>query len=144
VSAPGGVRPLPLLCGLAGEFYAHCRGGELRFQRCSGCRAWRHVPRERCARCGAWEWEWERSSGRGAVFTWTVVRRPMHPAFAADAPYAPCVIELEEGVRLVSQVVDCPPGELRRGMPVEVVFEDAVPGVTLPKFRRAHGAGRPA
>jgi len=61
----------------------------------------------------------------------------MHPDFAEEVPYAPAIIEMEEGVRLVSWVVDCPPEEIRTGMPVEVLFEAVTPEVTLPKFRRA-------
>ncbi|MBW2241417.1 MAG: OB-fold domain-containing protein [Deltaproteobacteria bacterium] len=129
-------KPLPLLEGLAGEFYGYCKNGELRFQRCRDCRSWRHVPREMCAGCGSWEWEWERSSGRGRVFTWTVVVRALHPAFQEACPYAPVVIEMEEGVRILSQVTDCPPDQLEIDMAVEVVFEDANEDVTLPKFRR--------
>lgn len=138
------AKPVPLLRHLSGEFYAHCRSHELRFQRCTQCRSWRHVPRQTCAQCGAWDWEWDRSSGHGTVFTWTVVRRPMHPAFASAAPYAPCVIEMEEGVRVVSEVVDCAPADLRKGLAVEVVFDDVTPELTLPKFRRASGGGRPS
>ena len=73
--------PLPTLAGLAGEFYGWCKKHELRFQRCTACGTWRHVPRELCAACGSPEWEWARSSGRGTVFTWTVAARAMHPAF---------------------------------------------------------------
>jgi hypothetical protein len=58
-----------------------------------------------------------------------------HPGFASEVPYAVVVIELEEGARLVSNLVDCHPGEIRAGMPVEVVFDDVTPEVTLPKFR---------
>ena len=133
----GTPKPLPALEGLAGEFYRWCKQNELRFQRCVACSAWRHVPREICAECGSWDWEWTRSSGRGSVFTWTVVARALHPAFRDDVPLAPTVIELEEGVRLLSQVVDCPPAELEIGMPVEVVFDAVTEDVTLPKFRRA-------
>jgi len=129
--------PLPALEGLAGEFYAHCGRGELRFQRCRDCGAWRHVPREMCAGCGSWRWEWARSSGRGRVFSWTVVVRALHPAFRDACPYAPAVIEMDEGVRIVSQVTDCPPERLAIDLPVEVVFEAAAGGVTLPKFRCA-------
>jgi uncharacterized OB-fold protein len=128
--------PLPALQGTAGEFYEWCRKGELRFQRCDACATWRHVPREICARCGSGMWSWQPSSGRGRVFTWTVAARAMHPAFVADAPYAAVVVEMEEGVRLVSQMVDCPPDALAIDMPVEVVFVAATPEVTLPKFRR--------
>ena len=60
----------------------------------------------------------------------------MHPDFADDVPYAPAVIELDDGVRMVSWVVDCPPDELCAGMRVEVVFDAVTREVTLPKFRR--------
>ena len=63
----------------------------------------------------------------------------MIPAFAGDAPYAPVVVELEEGVRMVSWIVDCDPDDIEMGMPVEVVFDDVTTEVTLPKFRRAAG-----
>jgi uncharacterized protein len=129
-------KPLPELDGHSGDFYRFCRQGELRFQRCKSCSAWRHVPREMCAECGSFDWEWARSSGRGRLFTWTVVTRALHPAFADSVPYAPAVIELEEGVRLLSQVLDCPPAELEVGMPVEVVFRPVTSEVTLPMFRR--------
>ena len=131
--------PLPRMEELAKEFYDWCGRGELRFQRCESCGTWRHVPRELCAACGSWEWEWARSGGRGEVYTWTVVARAMHPAFTDAVPYAPAVIELEEGVRLVSEVTDCPPEELKVGMQVEVCFEEATPEITLPRFRRTRG-----
>ncbi len=129
-------KPLPALHGLAGEFYGWCRRHELRIQRCAGCGTWRHVPRELCAGCGSWAWTWERASGRGRVFTWTVAERPMHPAFAGDVPYAIVVVELEEGVRIVSRVDGCAPADLAMGMAVEVAFDDVADEVTLPVFRR--------
>ena len=136
------TKPLPVLQGLAGEFYGFCKNGELRFQRCAGCKRWRHVPREMCARCGSFEWEWAASSGRGKVFTWTVATRPMHPSFKDACPYAPVVVEMEEGVRLLSEIVDCPPDQLEIGMPVEVTFEAVTDEVTLPKFKRVARRGR--
>lgn len=129
-------KPLPELTGLNGEFYNFCHAGELRFQRCADCGAWRHVPREICAECGSWEWNWERSKGSGEVFTWTVVNRPLHPAFAESAPYAPVVVEMEEGVRVLSEVIDVAPEELEIGMPLEVSFEPLTDEITLPKFKR--------
>jgi len=122
--------------GMTKEFYQNCRRGELCFQRCSICEMLRHVPTQRCASCGSWEWQWAPSTGRGRLVTWTVVRRPMHPEFVDELPYAPAVIELDEGVRMVSWVVDCPPEDLRAGMPVEVIFDAVTEEVTLPKFRR--------
>jgi len=131
-------KPLPVLEGFAKEFYEGCQRGELLFQCCGQCGTWRHVPRELCADCGSWEWAWKASSGRGKVFTWTVVTRPLHPAFAEDVPLAAVVVELEEGVRLLSHVADCPPEELEMEMPVEVYFDPITEDVTLPRFRRAN------
>ena len=131
-------KPLPVLEGFAKEFYEGCQRGELLFQCCEKCGTWRHVPRELCADCGSWEWSWKPSSGRGKVFTWTVIARPLHPAFADDVPLAAVVVELEEGVRLLSHVVDCPPEELEMEMPVEVSSDPVTEDVTLPRFRRAN------
>jgi hypothetical protein len=137
------TKPLPAMQGLTKEFYDWCKRRELRFQRCKPCGSWRHVPRQMCAECGSFEWEWAASRGCGTVFTWTVVERPMHAAFAADVPYAPVVVEMDEGVRVLSQLVDCSPDDLRIGMPVEVVFEDVTDEVTLPRFRRVKEGPRP-
>jgi uncharacterized OB-fold protein len=128
--------PLPVLRDLAGEFYGWCATGELRFQRCTACSAWRHVPRELCPDCGSWEWEWARSAGRGTLFSWTLVERPMHPAFADNVPYAAAVVEMEEGVRIVTRI-DAPADDLAVGMALEVTFEKVAGDVTLPRFRRA-------
>ena len=130
------VRPLPLMDGLAKQFYDWCARGELRFQRCTRCGAFRHIPRELCAKCGSFDSEWARSSGRGTVFTFTIVARALHPAFLNATPYAAVIVELEEGVRILSNVVDCAPGELEIGMPVQVGFERHADSVTLPVFRR--------
>ena len=131
------IKPLPALEGLAGEFYGFCKQGELRFQRCGGCKAWRHVPREMCAECGSFDWSWEKASGKGTVFTWTTAERPLHPGFKDAAPYAPVVVEMDEGVRLLSELTDGVPGDLEIGMPVEVVFDAVTDEVSLPKFRRS-------
>ncbi|HVN41294.1 MAG TPA: Zn-ribbon domain-containing OB-fold protein [Steroidobacteraceae bacterium] len=129
------VRPLPLMEGLTKEFYDWCSRGELRFQRCNSCGTFRHIPRELCAECGSFEWTWTPTSGRGTVFTYTVVARALHPAFLKATPYAAAVVELEEGVRILSNVVDCPVEQLRIGMPVQVDFEKQDETVTLPVFR---------
>jgi len=122
---------------MAGEFYEYCKKHELRFQRCTGCDTWRHVPRDMCAKCGSFNWEWAQSSGKGTLFSWTTVMQPMLPQFADRVPYSPVVIEMDEGVRILSELVDVPNEELRLGLPVEVAFDDVTPEVTLPKFRKA-------
>lgn len=90
-----------------------------------------------CAKCGSFNWEWSRSSGKGKVFSWTTAIQPMMPQFAGEVPYSPVIVELEEGVRMVTWLTDVKADDLRLGMPVEVVFDDVTSDVTLPKFRRA-------
>lgn len=128
-------KPLPSMEDLNGEFHRHCAAGELRFQRCDDCGVWRHPPRILCARCGSRAVSWQLSSGRGRLYTWTVTHQPMHPAFASEVPYATVVTELDEGVRLVSGTRDLPLESLRLGLPVEMVLEEAAPGVALPYAR---------
>jgi len=130
-------KPLPKMEGLTKEFYDWCRKRELRFQRCKQCGSFRHVPREVCAECSSFDWEWALSSGRGSIFTWTVVEHGLHPAFVKLPPFAPVVIEMEEGVRLLSQILDVTPDELKVGMPVQVAFKALTHEVTLPYFRKA-------
>jgi uncharacterized protein len=124
--------------GTGDEFYAWCARGELRLRRCQACREWCHVPRLTCPNCASTDWAWEPVKGTGRVYTWTVVHRAMHPAFLGDVPYAVLVVELDEGPRLVSGLVDCPLDELVMEMPVEVVFErsDRLGDRVLPRFRR--------
>ena len=130
-------KPLPELQGYSKEFYLWCGRGDLRFQRCSDCQTWRHVPREMCAKCSSDKWTWAKSSGKGTVFSWTVAERAMHPAFVDAVPYAPVIIEMDEGVRLVTELIDCKPADLEIGMRVEVAFAKVSDEITLPKFRRA-------
>jgi enoyl-CoA hydratase len=131
---PPYTKPLPVLEGFAGEFYGFVRDGELRFQRCDDCGTWRHPPREMCASCGSFDWEWARSTGKGKVFSWTVAERALHPEFVSEVPYAPTIVETEEGVRLLTQVMDVEPDDLEIGLPVEIAFDQVTNDVTLPKF----------
>jgi len=129
------AKPLPRGEHYNGAFYDYCKQHELRFQRCSDCQTWRHMPRESCRHCGSFNWTWERSGGTGKIFSWTVIHRALHPGFNDEIPYAAVVVELDEGVRVVSHVVDLDIADLRIGLPVEVVFEDVTPDTTLHKFR---------
>ncbi len=133
-------KPLPAMEGLAGEFYGWCKQGELRFQCCKACGTFRHVPRETCAECNSFDAVWARSTGRGIVYSWTVVERALHPAFTDSTPMAPVVVEMEEGVRLLSEVVDCRPDELEIGMPVKVEFAAVTDEISLPRFHRLESA----
>ncbi|MCV7027574.1 OB-fold domain-containing protein [Mycolicibacterium novocastrense] len=133
VAAP----PLPSLEGLTAQFYEHCRREELSFQRCSGCGRWRHVPRLTCARCGSDAWSWQRSSGRGVVFSHTVIHRALHPGFDQAVPFVCAVVEMDEGVRMVARMVGVVADRTAMlvDAAVEVVYVHVADDVVLPAFR---------
>ncbi len=136
------TKPLPVPSELSAPFWEACRRHELIIQRCQNCRAFRFPPAILCPECLSESVEWTRVSGRGKIFSFVIFHRVYHPSFAADVPYAIALIELEEGPRLVSNIVDCPPAEVVCDLPVEVVFEDVTPEVTLPKFRLRPASGK--
>ena len=129
-------KPLPQIAPEMAPFFEAARRHELVVQRCRACGTPRFPARDQCSKCLSRESEWLRASGRGEVFSFAVMHQVYHPGFADEVPYAVVVIELEEGARLVSNLVDCPVRDIRIGMPVEVVFEAASAQITLPKFRR--------
>ncbi|MEY2431334.1 MAG: hypothetical protein QOC92_1059 [Acidimicrobiaceae bacterium] len=119
----------------AEPYWEGCRQGELRYQRCAECRSVNMKPARSCAACGAPALTWERSEGRGRLYSWTVVWRPQHPTF--QVPYAPAIIELDERFWLMSAIVGCEPEDLRAELPVLVEFHPAGDDVVLPYFRPA-------
>ncbi len=129
--------PLPARMGLAAEFYRFCKLHELRFQRCTDCGTWRHLPRPICGNCGSFNYEWARSSGKGKVYSWITVVQPMLPAFSHSVPYTVPLVDMEEGVRMVAVIDGVAAEAMRIGMPVDVVFDDMTPEITVPRFRRA-------
>ena len=128
-------KPLPAVTEDGAPYWEGCRLGELRAQRCTTCGHVRWPPSALCPRCLADGTEWRALSGRATVYSFIVVHRPQHPAFFADAPYNVAIVELDEGVRLHTTIVDCPHEAIEVGMPVEVVFERVNDEVTLPRFR---------
>ncbi len=128
-------KPLPRASEDSAPYWEAAQRGELRMQRCGSCGQLRFPPAVLCPRCLSEDVEWTRLSGRGTVFSWIVVHQSQHPAFNADTPYNVAIVELEEGPRLHTNLVECRNEEIAIGMPVEVVFEPVSDQVTLPKFR---------
>jgi hypothetical protein len=116
-------------------FFEAARRHTLVVQRCDGCGALRFPARAICSACLSRAASWVPVSGRGKVFSFAVMHHANHPGFAAEVPYAVVVIELAEGVRMLSNLIDCPADRVRIDLPVTVVFDDVTPEVTLPKFR---------
>jgi uncharacterized OB-fold protein len=128
-------RPLPVIDEESRGFWEACGRHELQLQRCGACGRLRHPPRAVCPACLSSEVQWVRASGRGAVYSFTVTHQNHAPAFRRRLPYVLAIVELEEGVRLMTNVVGCEPDAVRIGMPVEVEWEDVGPGLSLPAFR---------
>lgn len=132
--AAGGVsRPRPRRDGATAFFWEGVDAGRLLLQRCRGCHRFRHPPALRCARCGATGWDEVESSGRGTVYAFGI---PRHPEVAVNPPGTIfVVVELEEGVRLVSNLVGADPAEVAIDRPVEVCFDRLASHDVLPLFR---------
>ncbi len=129
------AKPLPRVDEESKGFWEACRRHELYVQRCGQCGALRYYPRALCPGCLSERVEWVRCSGKGTVYTFTVTYQNQGAGFRDELPYVLAYVELEEGVRMLTNVVGCKPEDVCIGMPVEVVFEDVTPEATLPKFR---------
>jgi uncharacterized OB-fold protein len=127
--------PLPRPSPLSKPYWDAAREGRLLVQRCGDCGALIFIPQPACTACFGSHLEWVQSSGRGTVYSYTVVHRPQRPEF--QVPYAVAIVELEEGWHTLSNLIGCEIQELRVGMPVEVVFHAMSEDVTLPLFRPA-------
>lgn len=128
-------KPLPLVDEESRGYWEACGRHELYLQRCGSCGALRFYPRALCPSCLSERIEWVRSAGRGTVYTFTVTHQNQAPGFRDTLPYVLAYVELDEGVRMLSNIVACAPGDVRIGLPVEVVFEDATAEISLPKFK---------
>ena len=128
-------KPLPTISGETRPYWEACRRGELLVQQCDACQAYQFYPRGICAACWSGEVRWVRSSGRGTVWTFTVTRQNRTPGFSEEVPYILALVELEEGVKMFTNVVECDPGDVAIGMPVEVTFVRVTEQVSVPFFK---------
>ncbi|MDT7944265.1 MAG: OB-fold domain-containing protein [Dehalococcoidia bacterium] len=139
-------KPLPVPSPETRPFWEGCKRHELWLPYCPRCQRFFWYPRDFCPRCFSWEVEWRRASGRGKVYTFAIHYRAFHPAWEREVPFVTAIVELEEGVRLYTQLVGVEPDpkHIRCDMPVEVVFEDVSEEISLPKFRPvAQEGGQP-
>lgn len=129
------TRPRPEPTEISRPYWEACARHELLLQWCTACDRPQFYPRSVCARCGGSALEWRRASGRGTVYTYSVVHRAPDPAVAT--PYVVALVDLDEGVRMMSNIVGCDPASVRVGMTVRVTFEDLGDGASLPVFSPA-------
>ncbi len=137
----GYQKPLPSPDSESAPFWQGCREGKLLIQRCGGCGQHRFPPTDFCPSCRSQDSAWVESSGRGRVFSWIVVRHPVpKDVYADEVPYVVAIVVLEEGVRLVSNLVEIAPEAVTADMPVEVRFKAAADEIVLPVFAPAAAA----
>jgi uncharacterized OB-fold protein len=131
------TKPIPAVTPALAPFFEGAKRHELVIQKCSDCNTYRFPARDLCSHCLSTRSEWEKVSGDGEVFSFSVMHQVYHPGFAAEVPYAVVLVQLAEGPRITSNLVGVPPDKVRIGMPVKVVFEELSDEVTLPKFTPA-------
>lgn len=133
MTSSGGTLPLPQPSALSQPFWDACKRGELVVQRCGDCGEHVFIPQVACTRCFSPKLAWVPSSGRGTVYSFTIVHRPQQPAFTV--PYVVAIVEMEEGWYTLTNIVGCDPEAVRIGLPVEVEFREMSDTITLPLFR---------
>jgi uncharacterized OB-fold protein len=140
------TKPLPRPTPESQPFWDSAKEHNLKVQYCPNCNRYQHYPLAVCAKCFGFDLEWRPISGKGIVYTWTTAHQAFNPAFADDIPYASVIVELPEGIRMMTNIVVekpgggfelFPPDQLKIGMPVELVYDDVTPEFTLPKWKPA-------
>ena len=131
--APRPRRPRPAVNRDNAFWFDAAREHRLVIQRCASCQALRHPPAPCCPHCRSFEWDTVEASGRGTVHSFVVNHHPKLPSF--DFPLVVVLVDLDEGVRLVANVVDTEPADVRVGLPVELAWIDPDPELSLPAFR---------
>lgn len=130
-------KPIPVPDEASQPFFAGARRHELMLQKCSSCGAVMWPVKPRCDRCWSAEITWVPASGKGILYSFTLMHQVLHPGFAAEVPYNIAEVNLAEGLRITTNVVGCPNSDLQIGMPLEVTFEDITNEISLPKFKPA-------
>lgn len=130
-------RPLPRPYQDTAEYWAAAKDHRFVLQKCRSCGAHQFYPRGVCSHCMSSDLDWVAPSGKGTVHSFTVNHRAPHPGFKGKTPFVLALVDLAEGPRMMTNIVDCDPESVVIGMAVEVCFEDVNDDVTLPMFRPA-------
>jgi hypothetical protein len=134
-------RPEPEVSRVGAPFWEAAKNGKLIIQHCQACNENIFYPRIRCPKCHAEELDWIDSAGKGTIYSYSVVLNNAPSAFQPDMPYVVAIVRLNEGVQMLTNIVDCDPDAIHCDMAVEVVFRE-VGRFVLPLFRPAEQAYR--
>jgi uncharacterized protein len=128
-------RPAPVITDDNAFYWEAAGEGKLVAQRCGDCGVLRHPPRPMCGHCQSLDVEIVRLSGRGTLYSYAVLHHPQHPAF--DYPVLAALVDLDEGIRLLSELADVDPADIAIGMALTAGFAPTVGGMAVPVFRAA-------
>jgi uncharacterized OB-fold protein len=132
-------KPLPAPTRWSLPFWEGTKEGKLLLKRCTNCGTIDHPPYLFCTNCSGEEAEWIEASGKATLYAYAINVYGVPFPFIEDLPYVLGLVDIEEGPRMISNIVGCAHEDLKNGMPLEVVFEEAAEGVVLPKWRPAAG-----
>ena len=128
-------KPLPLPDEASKPFFDGAKEHQLMVQKCSTCGTIIWPVKSRCDNCLAATVSWIQASGKGTLYSFTLMHQVYHAGFATETPYNIAQVDLAEGLRIITNIVNCPNSELQIGMSLEVTFEDVSDEVALPKFK---------
>lgn len=129
------IKPLPVPSKWSQPFWDGAKQHKLLLKKCTKCGTIDHPPYLYCTECWAEEHEWIETSGRGKIYAFTTVMLGAPLLFTDDIPYTIAMVDLAEGPRMLTTIVEAKPEELSIGMEVEVVFDDVTEEMSLPRFR---------
>jgi hypothetical protein len=131
------IKYFPIPTPETAPYWEACHNHQLLIQRCADCGKYQFYPRTVCSHCTGGNLEWAEASGRGKVISYTIMHRAVSKAYSDGGVTVLALIRLEEGVQMMSNIVDCDPGQVSTGMAVEVIFEDWSDEISIPMFRPA-------
>jgi uncharacterized OB-fold protein len=128
-------KPLPIIDNDTKVFWEACNNERLVIQQCQDCSHYIFYPRIICPYCMSEQIEWKEVSGKGKIYSYTVARRPADSNFSDDVPYVIALVELDEGVRMMTNIINISVEEVQCDLDVEVIFEKVTEDIRLPKFQ---------
>ena len=131
--------PMPVPDALTQFFWDGVGQHKLMILQCQNCGHYIHYPRPVCRFCLSTDLSPKQVSGKATIFSWTETWQAFHPFWIDKIPYILANVELveQEGLKMMSNIIDCPEDQLKAGLALEVVFKEVAPGLTLPLFRPA-------
>lgn len=136
------LKPMPLATKISAPFWQALKQNQLKIQQCNNCDAWVFYPRNHCTQCFAHDLEWKAVSGDAILYSYTLTRIPTMPEFSDEMPQALAVVELMQGVRVNTTLIDVPEEDIKIGMALKPVFDKvSIEGETLLRFTSLDNAG---